>query len=188
MRPDFSNVDFKKIPDNQEDFRQWEKEHNISADWMTAEQIPVKQVYGADDLAGMEHLNYTAGIPPYLRGPYSMMYAFRPWTIRQYAGFSTAEESNAFYRRNLAAGNDFEHMHYRRCEDFYGPGTAVTQIAWDPDMAYGKGEIALIRWPMAEMTVSTGRTTNWPSTGIGLLLPLASGAPSSMTCSLISFT
>ena len=71
---------------------------------MTAEQIPVKQVYGEDDLAGMEHLNYTAGIPPFLRGPYSMMYAFRPWTIRQYAGFSTAEESNAFYRRNLAAG------------------------------------------------------------------------------------
>ena len=52
----------------------------------------------------MEHLDFTAGIPPYLRGPYSMMYPFRPWTIRQYAGFSTAEESNAFYRRNLASG------------------------------------------------------------------------------------
>ena len=104
MRPDFTNVDFKKVPEKHEDFREWEKQNNISADWMTAEQIPVKQVYGADDLAGMEHLNYTAGIPPYLRGPYSMMYAFRPWTIRQYAGFSTAEESNAFYRRNLAAG------------------------------------------------------------------------------------
>ena len=104
MRPDFSNVNFKKLSDNQEDFKKWEQEHHISADWLTAEQIPVKQVYGADDLAGMEHLNYTAGIPPFLRGPYSMMYAFRPWTIRQYAGFSTAEESNAFYRRNLAAG------------------------------------------------------------------------------------
>lgn len=104
MRPDFSNVDFKKVPENQQDFRGWEQKNNIRADWMTAEQIPVKQVYGADDLAGMEHLNYSAGIPPYLRGPYSMMYAFRPWTIRQYAGFSTAEESNAFYRRNLAAG------------------------------------------------------------------------------------
>ncbi len=104
MRPDFSNVDFKKTPDNQEDFRKWEQEHNISADWMTAEQIPVKSVYGAADLEGLEHLNYSAGLPPYLRGPYSMMYAFRPWTIRQYAGFSTAEESNAFYRRNLAAG------------------------------------------------------------------------------------
>ena len=104
MRPDFSNVNFKKLSGNQEDFKKWEQEHHISADWLTAEQIPVKQVYGADDLAGMEHLNYTAGIPPFLRGPYSMMYAFRPWTIRQYAGFSTAEESNAFYRRNLAAG------------------------------------------------------------------------------------
>ena len=52
----------------------------------------------------MEHLNYASGLPPYLRGPYSGMYAMRPWTIRQYAGFSTAEESNAFYRRNLASG------------------------------------------------------------------------------------
>ena len=104
MRCDFSNVDFKKISQEKKDFREWEKEHGISTDWMTSEQIPVKQVYGEDDLLGMEHLNYTAGIPPFLRGPYSMMYAFRPWTIRQYAGFSTAEESNAFYRRNLAAG------------------------------------------------------------------------------------
>ena len=104
MRCDFSNVDFKKISQEKKDFREWEKEHGISTDWMTSEQIPVKQAYGEDDLLGMEHLNYTAGIPPFLRGPYSMMYAFRPWTIRQYAGFSTAEESNAFYRRNLAAG------------------------------------------------------------------------------------
>ena len=72
--------------------------------WMTPEQIPVKPVYTACDLEGMEHLNYVSGIPPYLRGPYSAMYPLRPWTIRQYAGFSTAEESNAFYRRNLAAG------------------------------------------------------------------------------------
>ncbi|MBO5188425.1 MAG: methylmalonyl-CoA mutase [Alistipes sp.] len=72
--------------------------------WMTAEQIPVKGMYTAEDLAGMEHLNYAAGVAPYLRGPYSTMYVMRPWTIRQYAGFSTAEESNAFYRRNLAAG------------------------------------------------------------------------------------
>ena len=67
------------------------------------EHINVKPVYTKEDLEGMEHLNYVAGIPPYLRGPYSMMYTFRPWTIRQYAGFSTAEESNAFYRRNLAS-------------------------------------------------------------------------------------
>ena len=70
--------------------------------WETAEHINVKQVYTAEDLKEMEHLDYAAGLPPFLRGPYSMMYTFRPWTIRQYAGFSTAEESNAFYRRNLA--------------------------------------------------------------------------------------
>jgi len=72
--------------------------------WMTAEQIPVKTDYTAEDLENLEHLNYAAGIAPFLRGPYSTMYVMRPWTIRQYAGFSTAEESNAFYRRNLAAG------------------------------------------------------------------------------------
>ena len=72
--------------------------------WLTAEQIPVKDNYTAEDLEGMEHLNYAAGLAPFLRGPYSTMYVMRPWTIRQYAGFSTAEESNAFYRRNLAAG------------------------------------------------------------------------------------
>lgn len=72
--------------------------------WMTAEQIPVKTDYTAKDLENLEHLNYAAGIAPFLRGPYSTMYVMRPWTIRQYAGFSTAEESNAFYRRNLAAG------------------------------------------------------------------------------------
>ena len=72
--------------------------------WETAEQIKVKPLYTADDLKEMEHLDYAAGIPPFLRGPYSMMYTYRPWTIRQYAGFSTAEESNAFYRRNLASG------------------------------------------------------------------------------------
>ena len=73
-------------------------------EWMTAEQIPVKGLYSAEDLEGMEHLNYAAGVAPFLRGPYSTMYVMRPWTIRQYAGFSTAEESNAFYRRNLASG------------------------------------------------------------------------------------
>lgn len=72
--------------------------------WLTPEKIPVKPVYTAEDIAKMEHLDYAAGIPPYLRGPYSTMYVQQPWTIRQYAGFSTAEESNAFYRRNLAAG------------------------------------------------------------------------------------
>ncbi len=72
--------------------------------WMTPEQIGLKGTYTASDLEGLEHLNYAAGIPPFLRGPYSTMYVMNPWTVRQYAGFSTAEESNAFYRRNLAAG------------------------------------------------------------------------------------
>ncbi|GAB6278052.1 MAG: methylmalonyl-CoA mutase [Lentimicrobium sp.] len=72
--------------------------------WETPEHIRVKSVYTAEDLANMEHLHYAAGIPPFLRGPYSTMYVMHPWTIRQYAGYSTAEESNAFYRRNLAAG------------------------------------------------------------------------------------
>ncbi|MGI6320586.1 MAG: methylmalonyl-CoA mutase [Bacteroidales bacterium] len=104
MRPDFKNIPYKPIIDSEHNFENWAKENNISNDWMTSEQIAVKAAYGKEDLAGMEHLNYAAGIPPYLRGPYSTMYVMRPWTVRQYAGFSTAEESNAFYRRNLAAG------------------------------------------------------------------------------------
>ena len=75
-----------------------------NSEWITPEKIAVKTNYSASDLEGMEHLNYAAGIAPFLRGPYSTMYVQKPWTIRQYAGFSTAEESNAFYRRNLAAG------------------------------------------------------------------------------------
>ncbi|MDR1056302.1 MAG: methylmalonyl-CoA mutase [Prevotellaceae bacterium] len=78
--------------------------HANESSFMTPEQIAVKGTYTATDLEGLEHLNYAAGIPPFLRGPYSTMYVMNPWTIRQYAGFSTAAESNAFYRRNLAAG------------------------------------------------------------------------------------
>lgn len=74
------------------------------AAWKTNEQIGVKSVYIKNDLQGLEHLDYLAGLPPFLRGPYPSMFVQRPWTIRQYAGFSTAEESNAFYRRNLAMG------------------------------------------------------------------------------------
>ena len=103
MRPDFKNTDFRK-PVQKCDTGLWEKANGITRNWKTPEQIPVKPVYTADDLLGMEHLRYAAGIPPFLHGPYSTMYVLRPWTIRQYAGFSTAEESNAFYRRNLAAG------------------------------------------------------------------------------------
>src|SRR5574344_2364264 len=103
MRPDFTNVDIKAV-NKKHSFKDWEKEVNNDKDWLTPEQIPVKPYYSKEDLEGMEHLNYAAGLPPYLRGPYSTMYVMRPWTIRQYAGFSTAEESNAFYRRNIAAG------------------------------------------------------------------------------------
>ncbi|NWJ49608.1 MAG: methylmalonyl-CoA mutase [Bacteroidetes bacterium] len=103
MRPDFKKTDIKTHV-AVKDSEQWAKDAGIAADWMTNEQIAVKPVYGEADLANMEHLNYAAGLPPFLRGPYSTMYVMKPWTIRQYAGFSTAEESNAFYRRNLAAG------------------------------------------------------------------------------------
>ena len=72
--------------------------------YTTAENIELKKTYSKSDIAPLEHLNFAAGIPPYLRGPYSTMYVRRPWTIRQYAGFSTAQESNAFYRRNLKGG------------------------------------------------------------------------------------
>jgi methylmalonyl-CoA mutase len=75
-----------------------------SLNWETPEGIHVKPLYTAEDLEKIEHLNSLPGYAPYVRGPMATMYAGRPWTIRQYAGFSTAEESNAFYRRNLAAG------------------------------------------------------------------------------------
>ncbi len=102
-RKDFNNIDiYAGI--QKKDGQQWQKQNGISANWRTPEQIDIQPVYTKEDLEGMEHLDFAAGIPPYLRGPYSMMYPFRPWTIRQYAGFSTAEESNAFYRRNLASG------------------------------------------------------------------------------------
>ena len=104
MRPNFQNVDIRKAEGKHESFAEWEKEVHNEKNWKTPEQIDVKPAYGRKDLEGMEHLNYAAGIAPFLRGPYSTMYVMRPWTIRQYAGFSTAEESNAFYRRNIAAG------------------------------------------------------------------------------------
>src|SRR5215469_8132697 len=76
------------------------------APWLTPEGIAVKPVYGADDVKDLDFLDTFPGIAPYLRGPYPTMYVTQPWTIRQYAGFSTAEDSNAFYRRNLAAGQE----------------------------------------------------------------------------------
>jgi len=96
MKPDFSNI---KINTKATPSTTVKKE-----EWVTAEQISVKNVYSIKDIEGLEHLDFAAGLAPNLRGPYSTMYVMRPWTIRQYAGFSTAQESNAFYRRNLAAG------------------------------------------------------------------------------------
>ena len=96
MKPNFNDINIKEVAAS--------KATVNGENWLTPEQIPVKPIYTTEDLEGLEHLNYVAGLPPFLRGPYSGMYAMRPWTIRQYAGFSTAQESNAFYRRNLASG------------------------------------------------------------------------------------
>ncbi|MEX0609481.1 MAG: methylmalonyl-CoA mutase [Balneolaceae bacterium] len=101
MRKDFSDIDFHP-PQKAKDYSSGNGQE--SELWETPEKIPIKKIYTSGDTEKLKHLDYAAGIPPYLRGPYSTMYALRPWTIRQYAGFSTAEESNAFYRRNLAAG------------------------------------------------------------------------------------
>jgi methylmalonyl-CoA mutase len=97
-RPDFSALTFATEPIN-EFFAEARQ-----GSWTTSEQLELKSVYTAADLAELPHLGFGAGKAPFLRGPYASMYTQRPWTIRQYAGFSTAEESNAFYRRNLAAG------------------------------------------------------------------------------------
>ena len=108
--PDFTTIGFKPVSAAM-DYQTWaakvKKETGLTAEelaWRTVEQIDVKPVYTRKDYDGLDHLSYMAGIPPYLRGPYGTMFVQRPWTVRQYAGFSTAEESNAFYRRNLAAG------------------------------------------------------------------------------------
>ena len=103
MKPNFKDINIKTAA-AQPNTAEWNVANKIEKNWITPEQIPVKPVYTKEDLEGMEHLHYAAGVAPYLRGPYSVMYAMQPWTVRQYAGFSTAEESNAFYRRNLAAG------------------------------------------------------------------------------------
>ncbi len=99
MKPNFQNINIASDAFNANNAPVAEGEK-----WITPELIPVKPIYTKEDLEGLEHLHYVAGLPPFLRGPYSGMYAMRPWTIRQYAGFSTAAESNAFYRRNLASG------------------------------------------------------------------------------------
>ena len=125
----------------------------------TMEQIQVKPLYTEMDYEGMTHLDYMAGVPPFLRGPYSTMYVTRPWTVRQYAGFSTAEESNAFYRRNLAAGQKglsiafdlathrgYDSDHPRVVGDVGKAGVAVDSIL---DM-----EILFSGIPLDQMSVS----------------------------------
>ncbi len=109
-KPNFSNLnlDFISTKKTYDDWKNsFEKSLGKSPEdviFNTMEQIPVSPLYTKDDIKDFEHLEYMSGIPPFLRGPYSTMYVARPWTVRQYAGFSTAEESNAFYRRNLAQG------------------------------------------------------------------------------------
>ncbi len=127
--------------------------------WKTNEQIPVKPLYTAKDYDACEHLGFTAGIPPFLRGPYATMYSMRPWTVRQYAGFSTAEESNAFYRSNLAAGQKglsvafdlathrgYDSDHYRVEGDVGKAGVAIDSIL---DM-----KILFDKIPLDEISVS----------------------------------
>ena len=96
MIPDFSSIDWSEA--------QSEPRKIAGEFWRTPEGIAVKRAYGASDLSGLPALDTWPGIAPYVRGPYPTMYVRQPWTIRQYAGFSTAEESNAFYRSNVAAG------------------------------------------------------------------------------------
>ena len=151
MRPDFSKIDLKPAVE-----RATARE---SSEWLSPEHIPVKGFYTREDLKGLEHLDYAAGIPPYLRGPYSTMYVMRPWTIRQYAGFSTAEESNAFYRRNLAAGQKglsvafdlathrgYDSDHERVTGDVGKAGVAIDSIL---DM-----KILFDQIPLGQMSVS----------------------------------
>jgi methylmalonyl-CoA mutase len=100
MKPDFSKISLE----SRTSYLSNETQSGATTYFRTAEGINVKPRFTAKDIESAEHLHFSAGIPPFLRGPYSTMYVMQPWTIRQYAGFSTAEESNAFYRRNLAAG------------------------------------------------------------------------------------
>ncbi|MDT8392747.1 MAG: methylmalonyl-CoA mutase [Bacteroidales bacterium] len=159
MKPNFNQIDINKTPVKKQNIEDWEHDHRIEKDWETHEKIRLKPAYTAADLEGMEHLQYAAGLPPFLRGPYSTMYVMRPWTIRQYAGFSTAEESNAFYRRNLAAGQKglsiafdlathrgYDSDHERVVGDVGKAGVAVDSIL---DM-----EVLFDQIPLDKMSVS----------------------------------
>lgn len=164
-KPDFSKIEFGSSRESQT-YEEWksalENKTGKSAEdyvWDTMEQIPVRPLYTSRDVEGMEHLGYQAGMPPYLRGPYSTMYVTRPWTVRQYAGFSTAEESNAFYRRNLAAGQTglsvafdlathrgYDSDHGRVVSDVGKAGVAIDSIM---DM-----EVLFDRIPLNKVSVS----------------------------------
>ena len=163
--PDFTKIAFQEAS-RAESRAAWEqrvlKETGMSVSELctrTMEQIDINPLYTAADYEGMNHLNYTAGLPPFLRGPYPTMYVTRPWTVRQYAGFSTAEESNAFYRRNLAAGQKglsiafdlathrgYDSDHPRVVGDVGKAGVAVDSIL---DM-----EILFSGIPLGQMSVS----------------------------------
>ncbi|REE80928.1 heterodimeric methylmalonyl-CoA mutase large subunit precursor [Lutibacter oceani] len=153
MKPDFSDIKLNSAV----------KQTAVTSEnqdvWNTPEGIPVKKQFTKEDISEAEHLGYAAGIPPFLRGPYSAMYAMRPWTVRQYAGFSTAEESNAFYRRNLAAGQKglsvafdlathrgYDSDHPRVTGDVGKAGVAIDSIL---DM-----EILFDQIPLDKMSVS----------------------------------
>ncbi|MBI9056137.1 MAG: methylmalonyl-CoA mutase [Labilibaculum sp.] len=159
MKPNFKDINIKSSQRAAATSQEWEKENGIEKSWMTPEQIPVKTAFNKEDLEGMEHLNFVSGLPPFLRGPYSAMYPLRPWTVRQYAGFSTAEESNAFYRRNLAAGQKglsvafdlathrgYDSDHPRVIGDVGKAGVAIDSIL---DM-----EILFDQIPLDQMSVS----------------------------------
>lgn len=156
MRPDFSKITYKDIRESNPSLKH---KSNSQPSWISAEKIKVKPVYTSDDLTDLEHLDFASGIPPFLRGPYSTMYVTRPWTVRQYAGFSTAEESNAFYRRNLAAGQrglsiafdlathrGYDSDHPRVVGDVGKAGVAIDSIA---DM-----KILFDQIPLDKMSVS----------------------------------
>jgi methylmalonyl-CoA mutase len=159
MKPDFKSIVIKNITGKKELSSPVMNPGEDKEVWMTAEQIPVKPLFTKADLKGMEHLSYAAGIPPFLRGPYSTMFVMQPWTVRQYAGFSTAEESNAFYRRNLAAGQKglsvafdlathrgYDSDHERVVGDIGKAGVAIDSIL---DM-----NILFDRIPLNRMSVS----------------------------------
>jgi methylmalonyl-CoA mutase len=163
MRPDFSKIDYKPAVERasakQGTATAKQNPVNHNDDWLSPEHIAVKSAYTREDLQGLEHLDYAAGIPPFLRGPYSTMYVMQPWTIRQYAGFSTAEESNAFYRRNLAAGQKglsvafdlathrgYDSDHERVTGDVGKAGVAIDSIL---DM-----KILFDQIPLGQMSVS----------------------------------